>query len=386
MRKNVLNEKIDSTTLSAYSGNGTGGQNTAAEGAGFSPALAPTSQRFAFQITINNPLTYGCDHLAIRQTLIENFPTLRYFCMADEIGEQGTPHTHIYVCFNSRVRFRTVQKHFNHAYITPAFGSVQANIEYIKKTGKWADTEKAETSVRGTFEDWGNVPVQRGKILEYEELYQMVEAGYTNAEILAINHDYIKCIDTIDKLRTMLLVEKFKGRRRLDLHVTYVHGATGTGKTRDILDRYGDASVYRVTNYLHPFDLYTCQPVMIFEEFRSSLRISDMLNYCDIYPLELPARYANKYACYTNVYITSNWSLEEQYREVQKDSPETWKAFLRRIHEVQVYQEDGTIITYDSVEKYLRRCEEFHTVPPEEENPFGEQGEFTFTDQKEDRE
>lgn len=349
-----------------------------------SPASpASTAQRYAYQITINNPQTYGCDHLTIKQTLIDHFPTLRYFCMADEIGENGTYHTHIYVCFNSRVRFRTVQKHFNHAYITPAFGSVQSNLEYIRKSGKWKDTEKAETSVKGTFEDWGTVPSQKGTILELEELYRMVEAGYTNAEILAINHDYIRYIDTIDKVRITLQIEKFKGQRRLDLHVTYVYGATGTGKTRDILDRYGDASVYRVTDYQHPFDSYACQPVMAFEEFRSNLRISDMLNYCDIYPLELPARYTNKYACYTKVYITSNWSLEEQYPEVQKESPETWKAFLRRIHEVQVYDKSGNITVYDSVEKYLHRKETFHPVSPEEECPFGTQEELPFMDGKE---
>lgn len=65
-----------------------------------SPASpASTAQRYAYQITINNPQTYGCDHLTIKRTLIDNFPTLRYFCMADEIGENGTYHTHIYVCF-----------------------------------------------------------------------------------------------------------------------------------------------------------------------------------------------------------------------------------------------------------------------------------------------
>lgn len=46
-----------------------------------------------------------------------------------------------------------------------------------------------------------------------------------------------------------------------------------------------------------------------------------MLQYCDIYPIQLPARYANKFACYETVYIISNWSLEDQYKEVQKDNP-----------------------------------------------------------------
>ena len=213
-----------------------------------------------------------------------------------------------------------------------------------------------------------------------EELYELVEAGYTNAEILAINNDYILNIDKIDKLRTMLLTEKFKGQRRLNLKVIYVYGKTGAGKTRDILNRHGDANVYRVTDYNHPFDGYACQEVLVFDEFRSGLRISDMLNYCDVYPLELPARYANRYACYTLVYIVSNWKLEEQYPEVQQTSPETWKAFLRRISEVQVYGSDGSVKVYDSVEAYLHRGEEFHPVSEEDRCPFLEQMELPFTD------
>lgn len=318
-------------------------------------------QRNAFQLTINNAKEYGYDHREIKKILVTNFTTLRFFCMADEIGAQGTPHTHIYVYFNSRVRFCTLKKHFEEAHIEIAHGTVQSNIDYIKKSGKWKDTEKSETSIPNTFEEWGTVPVQKGKSAELEELYQLVQDGYNNAEILSLNNDYIAYIDKIDKLRTMLLTEKFKDKRRLDLKVIYICGETGMGKTRDILDFHGDSNVYRTTDYNHPFDSYACQPVLVFEEFRSQLKLSDMLNYCDIYPIELPARYANKYACYNMVYIVSNWTLEQQYENVPHDS-ESWKAFLRRIHEIRFYHGDGSVTTYDSVEKYLKREEEFHAV------------------------
>lgn len=321
---------------------------------------AKNIQRFSFQLTQNNPLDYDITHLEIKKRLIENFPTLKYFCLADEIGEKGTPHTHIFVCFGSRVRFSKLKRHFPEAHIEPAKGTVESNIDYIRKSGRWEDSEKAETRVDGTFEEWGTPPRQKGKKQEMEELYQLVDAGLTNSQIIAINNDYILHIDKIDKLRLTLLTDKYKDIRRLNLKVVYVYGATGKGKTRHILDENGDSNVYRVTDYKHPFDSYCTQPVLVFEEFRNALRISDMLDYLDIYPLELPARYANKYACYETVYIISNWELEKQYSEVQTDSPETWKAFLRRIHEVRVYQEDGSIIVYDSVEKYLRRNEEFH--------------------------
>ena len=56
-------------------------------------------QRNAYQLTINNPLTEGIDHTKIKEILTLNFSTLVYFCLADEIAETGTPHTHIYVVF-----------------------------------------------------------------------------------------------------------------------------------------------------------------------------------------------------------------------------------------------------------------------------------------------
>lgn len=330
-------------------------------------------QRNAYQITINNPEENGFSHTIIKKALIENFTTLRYFCMADEIGEQGTYHTHVYVYFNSRVRFNTVKKHFPPAHIEIAHGNIQSNIDYICKKGKWEKTSKAETRVEGTYEEWGDVPKQKGQIPEMEELYQMIEAGYTNAEILAMNNDYILNIDKLDKVRITLLTDKYKEKRRLNLKVIYISGVTGKGKTRGILDKHGDANVYRVSDYLHPFDQYTCQPVIVFEEFKSSLRITDMLNYCDVYAICLPARFSNKYACYETVYILSNTPLENQYREVQKEEPETWAAFLRRIHEVRIYGHDGTITIYDSVEKYMRRNENFHSVDVQENCPFSEE-------------
>ncbi len=319
-------------------------------------------QRNSFLLTINNPKDRGYTHDFIKEELITRFSTLKYFCMADEIGEKGTPHTHIYVCFNSRVRFKTLKKHFPEAHIDISHGSAESNFEYVSKSGRWEDTEKAETRVEGTFEEWGTFPTQKGKDIDMQELYEMVKNGYSNAEILAINNDYILQIDKLDKLRTMLLTEKYKNTRRLDLQVIYIYGVTGSGKTRGILDQHGDANVYRVTDYQHPFDSYSCQPVIAFDEYRSQIRISDMLNYCDIYPIELSARYANKYACFDTVYIVSNWPLEQQYENVQEENAESWKAFLRRIHKVIVYHEDKSCTEYTSVDKYMHRNDGFRQL------------------------
>lgn len=346
---------------------------------------ASGAQRNAFQLTINNPADHNCSHQDIKKNLIENFKTLCYFCMADEIGEQGTYHTHVFICFTSRVRFSSIKRRFPEAHIEEALGTVRANIDYIKKRGKWADSEKAETSVPGTFEEWGTPPVQKGVRKDYEDLYQMIMSGMSDAEIIAANNDFILQADKIAKARSVILHDIYKNKRRLDLKVIYVCGPTRLGKTRSIMDRYGDGNVCKVNDYERdPFGFYEFQNVLCFDEFHSQLKISEMLQYLDVYPVDLPARYTNRVACYHRVYLTSNSWLEEQYTEVQKNSPETWKAFLRRIHEVQVYDEAGNITVYDSVEKYLHRKEAFHPVSPEEECPFGKQEELPFTDGKED--
>lgn len=80
-----------------------------------------------------------------------------------------------------------------------------------------------------------------------------------------------------------------------------------------------------------------------------------MLMYCDIYPIELPSRYANKYACFNKVYIVSNWELERQYPELQREDKESWKAFLRRIHKVIVFDASGKKTEYESVQAYFER-------------------------------
>ena len=202
------------------------------------------------------------------------------------------------------------------------------------------------------------------------ELYQMVLDNMTNAEILAINQDYILQIDKIDRVRTTVLTERFKDSVRLDLEVVYIFGKTGTGKTRGVLEKNGYSNVYRVTDYLHPFDGYNCQSVIAFDEFRSSLRLKEMLMYCDIYPIELPSRYANKFACYNKVYIISNWELEKQYSDLQRDDQETWQAFLRRIHKVIHYRESNEVVEYSSVQEYLERRSNFITVEDNEKKPF----------------
>lgn len=253
--------------------------------------------------------------------------------MCDEIGAEGTYHTHIYFVAKSGVMFDTVQKRFYGAHIEKAQGSNEDNYNYIRKSSiKYED--KKETNLPDTFEEFGTLPKDRKAYSTLsDDIYEMILQGCSDNEILETYPVAMKQIENIRKTREIINAEKFKNTFR-KLYVTYISGTTGSGKTRSVMEKFGYSNVYRVTDYDHPFDGYKGQDVILFEEFRSSLKISDMLNYLDGYPVELPCRYANKQAQYTKVYICSNIPIDKQYINIQHEEYETYKAFMRRINEI----------------------------------------------------
>ncbi|WP_222430788.1 hypothetical protein [Cohnella terricola] len=289
------------------------------------------TQSRKWQITINFKNRKQIDHTAIKKELSQITPIL-YFCMADEVGEQGTPHIHIFIACSSPVRFSTIKRHFPEAHIEQARGSCKENKQYVEKSGKWESDPKSDTSIKATFEEWGELPVERpGTRSDLDFLYQLVKDGKSNFEILEQNPEYLLRLTDIERVRQTVKAEEFRTTFR-NMEVTYLWGRTGTGKTRYVMELGGYAAVYRVTEYEHPFDSYTGQETLVLDEYRSQLKISELLNLLDGYPLELRCRYANKTACFTRVYIISNLALNAQYPIIQKEQPETWQALLRRIH------------------------------------------------------
>lgn len=315
-------------------------------------------------LTINNPEKHEMTHEQIK-IVLSKFKAVKYWCMCDEVGgKQNTYHTHLLIKADTPVKFITVKNKFPAAHIDYCRGTIQENRDYIRKEGKYKGTDKEETNLKDTFEESGEVPEEhQGKRNDYSLLYDCIKDGMSNFDILEMNANYMVDLDKIEYCRQIVKEEEFKRKIR-ELEVEYRFGHTGTGKSRSIMESFGFENVYRVTDYKHPFDSYAGQDIIVFEEFYSSnFRISEMLNYLDIYPLVLPCRYRNKVACYTKVFINSNISLEKQYTEVQKNNRETWLAFLRRIDCVKEFNEQGHIKDYKNIDEYITR---WKSVNPEE--------------------
>ena len=247
----------------------------------------------------------GPTHERLRE-ILGGMKSVIFWCMADETGENGTYHTHLYLQGRGGINFSTIKKRFDGGHFEMAKGTALQNKEYVSKTGKWEYDKKHETSVPDTYEEWGEMPVERqGSRNDLADIYAMIKDGLSNFEIMEQIPDVMFQLDKLEIVRQTIRDKEYAEKWR-DLEITYIWGSTGTGKTRSIMERYGYRNVYRVTDYSHPFDGYMGQDVILFEEFRSSISLGDMLKYLDGYPVVLPCRYANKQACYTKLYIVSN--------------------------------------------------------------------------------
>lgn len=297
-------------------------------------------------LTINNPLDKGFTHDEIKR-IVSEIKSVSYWCMADEVGlKTQTPHTHIFLYSSGGIRFSTLKKRFPPADLEMSRGSALQNMEYVSKTGKWENDKKSDTTVDGTFYEFGEMPVERqGARNDLADLYGMIKSGMSDYEILEGMPDALVRLDHINRTRQTINQENFKSLSR-ELKVVYIFGPGGLGKTRSVMDAYGYSKVYRVTDYDHPFDNYAGEDVILFDEFHSQIGLELMNHLLDRYPLQLPCRYVNKWACYTKVYIIANISLNDQYKEYQKLYYDSWLSFLRRITEVRQFDYDG-ISLYD---------------------------------------
>lgn len=319
-------------------------------------------------ITINNPAEHGFDHDRIRSEL-SKMKGILYFCFCDEQGDEcETLHTHLFFVLKNACSADRVNNLFPNFHRDICFGSSRENRAYVLKDGDkyhkqddghyhYVDSGSKEhdgINFSDTFVEWGDIPEEhQGKSKDSDVIVAMIKDGATNEEIIDAVASAYRDIEKVERTRSMYRDSQFRNSWR-HLHVTYMFGKTGCGKTRSVMECYGYENVYRVTDYKHPFDTYDGQDVIIFEEFRGGLKHGDMLNYLDGYPLLLPCRYFNRQACYTKVFIITNVPPNEQYTNVDRESRE---AFYRRIHVIREYDGIGRYREYLGMNDFVNRLE-----------------------------
>lgn len=311
-------------------------------------------QHRKYLLTINNPEEHGFDRQHIKDTLATLNPT--YYCISDEIGLVGqTPHTHIFLFRKSAIRESTIRRKFPDVHMDFCTGTSKQNMEYVSKTGKWANDAKSETVVPGSFEEFGEIPTEREeKSPEMNDIIAEVESGKSTADIIRDNPRFLFKTNEIDTLRQTLNSEKYLNSYR-EVTVIYLYGATGAGKSSYVFKQHTPHDVCRITSYGSSntgvrFDAYHGQKILVFEEFHAQIPLPDLLNYLDRYPVMLPAQYSDRVACFDTVYIVSNLSIDQQYIGYREHNLGVWQAFLRRISAIYEVQKGGVLVEHSKEE------------------------------------
>lgn len=188
-----------------------------------------------------------------------------------------------------------------------------------------------ETRISPQYYEWGEY-IEDGERTDLTDIMHDIENGMSFYDLSKKHGNrFIRVMKWAKEYRQSHLENKFKRVFR-NMKVYYIYGSAGCGKTSYIFNKHGYDDVYRTTNYEFGWiDDYNGEKILFLDEFRSSFKISEILDYLDGQPIRIRGRHYNRVACYDTVYIVSNLTLKEQYPNIQQNEPKSWAAFIRRI-------------------------------------------------------
>lgn len=293
-----------------------------------------------------------------------------------EVGEKGTPHIHMACCSKQRPRFSYMKKLFPPADLRMARGTSEEITNYLSKTGRKENEEKAHTQIVSakfigmpiiSDKDMGEFP-DEGKKSIFNEIDSLLLAGKRPAEIYAMHPKYAFYANSIE--RTYMSRKQTSVPAWRDVKVVYHTGKSGSGKSYSRMeyerDCPEDIHVIAGMNWDHPWDAYSGQKIVFFDEFRSQIKYNELLTLLDGYRLELPARYGNKFAAWETVEIASVIPPELLYFKEQVGSEKEQE--LNRLDNIRQLMRRITEIRYHYINPYLEGDEQYQyiTFTPEE--------------------
>jgi hypothetical protein len=262
---------------------------------------------------------------------------IRYICFQYEKGEEGENlHLQGFMTYHRPMDFKVVKKIYPSIHLDPCFGTNTEAREYCMK-------EKTRQEEYPFFE-YGDFVEERQRTDTDKFAADVLDASISITELFKIYPMLtLQGLPKIKAIRQEALEEKF-GNEVRDVHVTYIYGKSRAGKTtytKRVLG-YAPREIAKVGKYnsTGQFDQYNMQDIIVFDEFKSQIALTEMNDYIEGNPLNLSARNTNRVACYTKVFIISNYPLEEQYKKARADGDEpSYEAFCNRIHEI-IYMPD----------------------------------------------
>nr|WP_011018367.1 replication protein RepA [Bifidobacterium pseudocatenulatum]AAM00235.1 putative replication protein RepA [Bifidobacterium pseudocatenulatum] len=246
-----------------------------------------------------------------------------------EKGEGGYRHYQIFAQ-GKRQRFSTLKKKLTaaglgDAHVEPRKGSVSEAVGYCSKE----KTRDGDGFQFGQIDRHEKEDSHQGERSDLARLKARAEAGETVSQIL-LSEDGELAARYLGWLRATCdaaQAAKYRTKVRDDLEVNFLYGETGVGKTSHVYESEGIGTVYTVTDYAHAFDKYEGEGILLLDEFTGQFPMPLMLKLLDKWPMQLPARYSNRWAAFSRIWVVSNLPPNNLYSY----APESQRrAFFRR--------------------------------------------------------
>lgn len=218
---------------------------------------------------------------------------LNYICWGTEIcPNTGKTHYQGYMEFNQQVRLSTLKNVLPTTHFEERKGSQSDAIDYCKKDGK--------------FVEYGTKSKQ-GKRTDLETVAKKLATRETTIGDIAIEQPemivkYYKGLKQLEQCTQKVCIKE------KDIYVFW--GAAGSGKSHKVYNDNPLETIYKVKygNSGVWFDGYDNMKhkVVVFDEFCGQIKLQNLLEYLDKYPVQVEYKGGLTYFTPDKVYICSN--------------------------------------------------------------------------------
>lgn len=219
-----------------------------------------------------------------------------YWVYGREIAPStGNVHIQAYMQFSNPQRFSTLKKIIPTAHLEESQAqNARAAAGYCKKgsceqrpEGGWGEFFD---SPHPTWEgEEGGTLKQQGKRTDLQQLAQQVLSGETTVNDIAREqpnsfHVYGRTLERLQDLHDR------KRKRDWQTQGYWIHGPTGTGKTRAIQETFGSNVYWHEMDDKGWWDAYNGEEVVALDDFRGEISFGKLLRLADRYPCTVPRR------------------------------------------------------------------------------------------------
>lgn len=259
------------------------------------------------------------------------------------VSKDGLHHVHAELENGRTMRFSAVKKVFPGMHLEETQGTRKDVMDYIAKTGKFAEKGERVIETYSIGEIQGRTG--RGHRSDLDEIARLLDEGLTPEQVYSVDFKYRRFDRLIRAEYFARLRREMPDERELSIH--WHCGEAGSGKSHvqvDLKREYGRDSVYVMTDYEGGgLDGYSSEPILFLDELRDQLPYDKLLTMLDKYPNDIHARYSNKLAAWREVHIASVWTpdMVHKYTVGRQSDIDTYDQLKRRITDITYHEKVG---------------------------------------------